>query len=357
MRRSELRVLANPAGERGAWPAPSRAPLSLHRRLPGYAPTPLVELPRLAARVGAARVIVKDEGARLDLAAFKVLGASWAALRALDLDPEASLEEVGAGLGGVPELVTASEGNHGRAVARVARWLGLPARIVLPADVAPTRAALITAEGARVERVDGTYEQAVARARELGGLLLQDTAWPGYEEIPRWIVDGYATLCHEIDDAAPWAPDLVLAPIGVGSFASSVVRHYRAADREHRPRVWGVEPAGAACGMAAVESGGIAVLPDEPHTVMRGLCCGAISSEAWPFLSEGIEGFLAVDDRRVPVAQAALCAEGVDAGPTGVAGAAALIALADDARARAELGWEDGQRVLLFATEGARASG
>jgi diaminopropionate ammonia-lyase len=173
--------------------APAGA-IAFHRSLDGYAPTRLVELPELAAATGVGRVFAKDESTRLGLPAFKALGASWAIRRVLDEYPP------GARL----TIVTATDGNHGRAVARFARLLGQSATIYLPRGVHPAAVAAIAGEGARVVHVDGVYDEAVAAAAAAadrpGCVLVQDTAWGGYERIPGWIVDGYDTLLVEVDE-------------------------------------------------------------------------------------------------------------------------------------------------------------
>lgn len=203
-------------------PAPAEV-RGFHSSLPGYAPTSLIELPWLAVELGVGRVFVKDESSRLGLPAFKVLGASWAVHRALAerVDPVT--------------LVTATDGNHGRAVAHMARLLGRRARVFIPWGVHPRAVADIAAEQAEVVQVEGSYDEAVRRAAEaavaLDTVLVQDTAWPGYEQIPGWIVEGYSTLCAEIDEqlmaAGAGMPDLVAIPVGVGSLAQAVVTHYR----------------------------------------------------------------------------------------------------------------------------------
>ncbi|MDO5739630.1 MAG: pyridoxal-phosphate dependent enzyme, partial [Ornithinimicrobium sp.] len=190
-----------------------------HRTLPGYAPTPLVDLPSLATELRVGRLLVKDESSRLGLPAFKVLGASWACQQVLERRPGA-------------HLVTATDGNHGRAVAHLARYFGVRATIFVPAVMLEHTSALIASEGAAVVRIDGDYDAAVRTAAQYADgesdrALVQDTAWPGYEEVPRWIVDGYATLLEEVDDALGRAPDLVAVPVGVGSLAQSVVSYYR----------------------------------------------------------------------------------------------------------------------------------
>ncbi|MEA2405023.1 MAG: diaminopropionate ammonia-lyase, partial [Thermoleophilaceae bacterium] len=181
-----VRSLVNPAVRPESVPAPSAEAAAFHASLPGFRPTPLYELRAVAAELGLGAVEAKDESDRLGLPAFKVLGASWAVERALREDP------------GVRTLVAASAGNHGRAVAHVARLRGLECRVFLPARSVPARREAIAREGALVEVVDGTYEDAVAQAAAAGGE-------PGAAEIAdvggsgpaQWVIDGYATLFAE----------------------------------------------------------------------------------------------------------------------------------------------------------------
>ena len=182
-----IRILVNPNAEEVLDDtAPDRAPLHFHRRLPGYEETPLVDAPRLADALGVGKVFVKDESNRLGLPAFKVLGASWAVYRALEervgddgFGDWETIDDLKAKLEPLRPLtlVAATDGNHGRAVARVARLLGLGARIFVPGDMAPARRAAIAGEDAEVVVVDGTYDDAVetlgrsGRAPDLGHVL------------------------------------------------------------------------------------------------------------------------------------------------------------------------------------------
>src|SRR5829696_10108593 len=191
---------------------PPVAARRFHVDLPGYRPTPLVDLPALAEELGVGRVLVKDESSRLGLPAFKVLGASWAVYRALEERlPEGAFEDWET-VGELKErleplrpldLVAATDGNHGRALARVARLLGLGAKIFVPEGMAAARREAIAGEGAEVIVVKGTYDEAVERsAAEEGerGLVISDMSWPGYEQIPSWVIEGYSTMLWEIDD-------------------------------------------------------------------------------------------------------------------------------------------------------------
>ncbi len=321
--------------------APDAAAAEFHRQLPGYAPTPLVEVPDLAAELGVGRLFVKDESARFDLRAFKFLGASWAGFLAVSRRSgyagPAGLDGLRAHLaaaGGGLALVTATDGNHGRAVARTARLLGLPARVYVPGPVPGIVIERIRGEGARVTVVGADYDGAVAAARadadaNDGAVLVQDTAWPGYEEIPAWIVAGYETLFAELDaqllqSGAP-VPALVSVPVGVGSLAQAAVAHYRrpALPAAARPRLLSAEPDTAACVLASLAAGSMVSVPTGA-TVMNGLNCGTPSSLAWPYLRGGLDAAIAVDDAAAASAITSLAAAGITAGPSGAAALAAL---------------------------------
>ncbi|MBN1165417.1 MAG: pyridoxal-phosphate dependent enzyme, partial [Candidatus Krumholzibacteriota bacterium] len=209
-----------------------------------------------------AAVWVKDESFRLGLPSFKILGASWAVYRALEkklghtMGNWNSLEELRGRAGrALPGgLIAATDGNHGRAVARVAAWLKVPARVLVPSGTSPSRREAIRVEGAELQVVEGDYDKTVAVAASLAGedqWLIQDTAWPGYREVPRWVVEGYATIFLEsgrqFREKREGDIDLVAVQIGVGSLAAAAVRHFKHPARENRPVLVGVEPEGADC--------------------------------------------------------------------------------------------------------------
>jgi diaminopropionate ammonia-lyase len=347
-------------------PIAGREPLALHRRLPGYTPSPLLDAPGLAARLGVGRLWVKDESCRLGLPAFKILGASWAVERALNahtggLAPWESLPELRAQVAPLGlTLAAATDGNHGRAVARMAAALGCAAHIFVPAGTAQARIDALNDEGADVTVVDGTYDDAVARSAELAGprcLVVSDTSWPGYEDIPRQVIAGYGTIFHEIDDAlaarGEAEPDAVVVQMGVGALAAAVVRHYR---RPGGPKIVGVEPTRAACVLASLEAGRIVEVPGPHDSIMAGLNCGAPSLIAWPLLQAGLDAAVAVDDELAREGMRLLAKEGVVAGETGAAGVAGLLALAHESDGTAlsrALGLGPRSRVLVLVTEGA----
>ncbi|MEU9793147.1 diaminopropionate ammonia-lyase [Streptomyces sparsogenes] len=332
-----------------------------HAALPGYSPTPLTELPPLASELGVGRVFVKDESCRLGLPAFKALGAFWAVHRIL-----AERAADGAEPGPVT-LVTATDGNHGRAVARTARLLGQRAHVFVPRGVHPGAVAAIAAERAEVTEAAGVYDEAVRLAAEAAAtpdaVLVQDTAWPGYERIPGWIVEGYSTLCAEIDEqlaaaGAAEGPDLVSVPVGVGSLAQAVITHYRSRPSGRAPALLSVEPEAAPCVLESLTRGEpVSVATGD--TTMAGLNCGTPSSIAWPYLRGGLDAAVAVPDPAAARAAARLAALGVASGPCGAATLAGLRAALTGAGAeerRAALGLGPSSVVVLLSTEGPAAN-
>jgi diaminopropionate ammonia-lyase len=371
---------------------------AFHAELPGYRPTELTELPALAKELGVGRVFVKDESTRMGLGAFKVLGASWAIARLLTDQGEAgrtgqgeagrvALGELRRAAAARPvELVTATDGNHGRAVAWMARLLGLEARVFVPRVVSERARAAIAVEGATVIVAGDSYDEAVEQAAAYAGqrsaeagwtaaanagqgqpaagagrLLVQDTAWAGYKSVPRWIVEGYGTLLAEVDEQFAErelaGPDLVSVPVGVGSLAQAVVTHYRRGGVA--PAVLAVEPETAAGVLASLHAEARRSVPTA-GTVMAGLNCGIPSSLAWPVLAGGLDAAIAVPDQQATEAGADLGRLGVRSGPSGAASLAGVRAALTGAGARARragLGVTASSVVLLLSTEGTGRNG
>ena len=349
---------------------PGRAPMAFHWRLPGYAPTPLLDAVDLARALGLGHVWLKLETQRLGLPAFKILGAAWAIYRALAErygEPPAwqQLDELAAWL--APHqpltLVAATDGNHGRAVARMAVLLGCAARIYVPAGMAQARIDAIAGEGASVIIVDGTYDEAVARSAEDADarqLVISDTSWPGYQDVPRWVIEGYSTILWEIDDqlaalGAP-PPDLALTQIGVGALAAAVVGHFRQAGQTARPRLVGVEPTRACATLRSLQAGQLVAVPGPHDSIMAGLNCGTPSPLAYPIVSGGTDLFVAIEDKRAREAMRLLAASDVVAGETGAAGLGVLLELLRGPAAernREFLNITSQTSALLIITEGA----
>lgn len=360
-------IFFNPGFESSAlFKAPSRTPLAFHRKLPEYTPTPLHALPQLARNLGFEKVWVKDESSRLGLPAFKILGASWATYSVFRhripslRDDWRNVEELAGQLRehDIPTLYSATDGNHGRAVARVARLFGGRAAIYVPNGTAQARIAAIRGEGASVTVVSGTYDETVATAArdaaDAGGLLIQDNGWKGYEEIPRFVIEGYSTMLHEIDDVLKEEqPTHVVVQIGVGSLAEAVVRHYRTANSP--TIIIGVEPESAACAMESVKAGEIVKVPG-PHTsIMAGMNCDSPSLVSFPVMQKGIRCFVTISDERAMEAMRLLAESGIESGETGAAGMGALLEMFSDENRESQerLALNERSRILVISTEGA----
>jgi diaminopropionate ammonia-lyase len=349
----------------GARPGPEVH--AFHRRLPGYAPTPLRDEPALAAATGVGRVLVKDESSRMGLPAFKILGASWATYRVLcerlGREPEwATVDDLAAVVAaelGPLRLVAATDGNHGRAVARMAKLLGLRATILVPDGTAAARIDGIASEGAEVVVSPGSYDDAVAESAAMAGerdLVISDTSWPGYEDPPRWVIEGYATIFAEIDaqlaelSGGP-VIDVAVVPLGVGALGASAAACLRGGrEPGDGPLLVGVEPESAACVAAAVEAGHVVEVPGPHRSIMAGLNCGLASLLGLPAVTAGFDAFVAIDDDRCRAAIRAHADAGMDVGETGAAALAGLTAVLEDHAAALPL--PAGAAVLLLATEG-----
>lgn len=373
-------VLVNPHAEPvvpdAGFAPESREPSVTHTALPGYHPTPLHSCPALADRLGVARVLVKDESLRLGLPSFKILGASWATLTTVQRawgradDRPLTVDGVRAAISSDPRaasrgLVAATDGNHGRGVARMASLLGLDAVILVPEGTSPARIEAIASEGAEVRVVDGTYDDAIAESAALADddhLVVSDTSWEGYEAPPRAVVEGYSTMFFEIDDEIARrglpAPDVVALQAGVGAFAAAGLRHYRGPGSRRTATVV-VEPSTANCLMASAEAGRLTLVPGPHRSSMAGLNCGMPSELVWPIVLAGTDLFVGIDDLWAGEAMRALAGEGIVAGESGAAGLGGLLALraagTDEQRHRAGLGPE--ATVLIVNTEGATDPG
>ncbi len=281
-----------------------------HRQLPGYAPTGLVRLQQLARAWGLAEILVKDESTRFGLKAFKVLGGSYAVARLVCAKLGQSIEtadyrellsaDVRRRIGRIT-LATATDGNHGRGVAWAAEQFRQPAVIFMPRGSARARVESIRAHGARVVVTECNYDDTVRlawqQARENGWEVVQDTAWEGYHDIPRWIMQGYLTLVAEAADqmdAMAIHPTHVFLQAGVGAFAGAMTGYLVNRYPDTPPRIVIMEPHTAACILASAASA-----DDRPQvvggnldTIMAGLACGEPSPSAWEILRDFACGFI-----------------------------------------------------------------
>ena len=314
-------------------------------------PTPTRRLPGLALELGLAGLAAKDESGRFGLNAFKLLGARFAI--------ETLLKEKGLRRGNT--LVCASEGNHGRAVARAARDAGCSARVYMAHDVAPARANAIAAEGAEVIRVDGSYDDAVrilqADAIANGWTIVSDTAWPGYERIPFLIMLGYTRMMDEIRDQGSVRGaqgfDAVFVQGGVGGLLCAIASWCAF----HLPgcKVISVEPTQAACLQASARAGHPVTVDGPLQTTLAGLRNREVSPLAFESLLPNVDAFMAIDDEWAFEAMRALNANGIKAGASGSAALGGLLALCRDRsmqETRRSLELDDRASVLVIVSEG-----
>ncbi|KAF2835113.1 tryptophan synthase beta subunit-like PLP-dependent enzyme [Patellaria atrata CBS 101060] len=336
--------------------------LSYHKKLPDYNSTPLRPLTDLSASTNIPHIFLKDESSRFGLPSFKILGASWGIHRLLcshlSLPLDTPLEEVGANARRAKvTLVTCTEGNWGRAVARMSRYLTIPAIIVVPGfmDEATEKKISSESETVKLIRIEGTYDDAIAECRRISdrgeALLVMDTSWAGWEHISRWVVDGYSTCLLEVDrqikeQTGGKGITHAICSVGVGSWAQAITEHYKA--QTPRATVITVEPDTAACLQASLKADRMTQV-NTADTIMCGMNCGTLSSIAWPVLREGVDAAVTVSDPEAHESVRYLQDQGLNAGPCGAAPLAALRKLV----AAKGADFADGI-VVLFCTEGNR---
>ncbi len=335
--------------------------------MPAYEPTLLFDAPDLAKDLGIGRLLIKAETRRMGLPSFKILGASWATYSAIcehighEPEPWLNINDLAAKVAHLKPftLATATDGNHGRAVAFMARLLGFQAKIFVPAGMAQARIVAMEREGAVVTVVDGDYDDAVARSSQEANercLVVSDTSWPGYETTPAHVIDGYSTIFDEVDHAIDATglshPDVVVVPMGVGAFMAAAVTHYRTEGREEIV-IAGVEPLDANCVQASTMAGSPTHVPGPHNSIMVGLNCGMPSPIAWPRLAAGVDWLVAVDDDAARQAMRDLADAAVVAGETGAASLAGLRALLADIPANDALPDMADKTALIIVTEGA----
>jgi diaminopropionate ammonia-lyase len=342
---------------------------------PGYAPTPLVALPGLAAAAGLGRIWYKDEGPRFGLGSFKALGGAYAVCRLLRRQVAARRGAAGLSTadllsGRYREILsnitvcTATDGNHGRSVAWGARTFGCRCAIYIHATVSARRERAMADLGAVVQRISGNYDdsvrQAAADAEANGWFVVSDTSYEGYTEIPRDVMHGYMLMADEaiaqLPDESP--PSHVFVQGGVGGLAAAVCTRFWLRYGAERPRFFVVEPERAACIFESAKAGRRIAVTGALDTVMAGLAAGEVSLLAWEILRAGVDGFMVVPDNAA-VALMRLLAQGVAddpplvAGESAVAGLAGALGALQEATLAERLGLGPESRVLVFGSEGA----
>lgn len=348
---------------------------SFHASFPVYRETPLVELKNTAKAIGLGNIYVKDESYRFGLNAFKVLGGSYAignylakrlgkSITEMPYDKLIS-EEVRKELGDIT-FVTATDGNHGRGVAWTAKQLQQKSVVYMPKGSAEERLMNIRAEGADASITDLNYDEAVrlanTQADQKGWVMVQDTAWEGYEDIPGWIMQGYGTMGYEAYTQLPEKPTHIFLQAGVGSMAGAVAGFFAAVYGEDRPIITIVEPNKADCIFRTAEAadGTLHFVTGDMDTIMAGLACGEPCSIGWNVLRDYADNFISCPD--YTAAQGMRLLGNPEAGDTkvisGESGASAFGCVAEIMRdpslaeLRAKLKLDENSRVLFFSTEG-----
>lgn len=346
-----------------------------HASFPIYQETPLTELPQTAKEMGLGTIYIKDESYRFGLNAFKVLGGSYAIGNYLakrlgktisDLPFEKLVsEEVKKELGEIT-FVTATDGNHGRGVAWTANQLRQKSVVYMPKGSSSERLANIRAEGADASITNLNYDEAVrlanSQAEQKGWVMVQDTAWEGYEDIPLWIMQGYGTMGYEVYMQLREKPTHIFLQAGVGSLAGAVTGFFSAVYGEERPIITIVEPNKADClyRTAEADDGKLHFVTGEMNTIMAGLACGEPCSIGWNVLRDYADFFISCPDYSAAQGMRILGnpAKGDAKVISGESGASAFGCVAEIMRdprlagLKETLKLDETSRVLFFSTEG-----
>ena len=348
---------------------------AFHKSFPMYRETPLAQLPETAKEMGLDKIYVKDESYRFGLNAFKVLGGSFAIGNYLARKLNKSIDEVSFSMLLDPEVkkqlgdltfVTATDGNHGRGVAWTANQLGMKSVVYMPKGSAEERLENIRAAGADASITDLNYDDAVRlanrQAEEKGWIVVQDTAWEGYEKIPTWIMQGYGTMGLEAFEQLPEKPTHIFLQAGVGSMAGAMAGLLSDIYGEDRPIIVIVEPNKADCLFRTAEAndGTLHIVTGNMDTIMAGLACGEPCSVGWNVLKNYADFFISCPEY---VAANGMRILGNPLGKddrviSGESGAAAFGAVAEImknpelANMKEALGLDENSRVLCFSTEG-----
>ena len=290
--------------------------MNFHKSFPQYSVTPLVRLKELAELCGIKEIFVKDEAWRFGLHAFKVLGGSFAMARHIAKTTGRDISELTYEKLTSPELkeetgeltfFSATDGNHGRGVAWSANKLGQKSVILMPKGSAKMRLDNILREGAKATIEEENYDECVRMAAKLaedtpGGVMVQDTAWPGYEEIPAWIMQGYGTMAMEADnqmeDLNTNPPTHVIVQAGVGSLAGAVVGYFANKYPDNPPIFIVAESDQADClyRSAITGDGSIKIVDGDMQTIMAGLACGEPNTSSWQILKDKVSVFVSCPD-------------------------------------------------------------
>ncbi|GAA4323784.1 diaminopropionate ammonia-lyase [Pigmentiphaga soli] len=338
----------------------------------GYQATPLRSLRSIAHETGVKAVFYKDESQRFGLGSFKALGGAYAVFRLLQAEVEratgarpSSRELIAGKYAELTRTVTvacATDGNHGRSVAWGASLFHCQAVIYVHGSVSTERVGAIAAYGARVDRIEGNYDNAVSRvaqdAARMGWHIVSDTSYEGYVDVPRDVMQGYGVMIEEAIAQAGTMPTHIFVQGGVGGVAASTCAYLWERFGARRSTLIVVEPETADCLFQSAMAGRPTAVAGELETIMAGLACGVVSLLAWKILDKGADAFMTISDAAAADCMRRLAAprEGdppVVAGESAVAGLAGFFAVCGDPQRRAQLGLDEDSTVLFLGTEGA----
>lgn len=346
---------------------------NFHKTFKEYSVTPLHKLENLAKHIGVKNIYVKDESYRFGLNAFKVLGGSYAIGKYLAGKLEKDISEISFDYLNSKEVkekikditfVTATDGNHGRGVAWAANKLGQKCVVYMPKGSSEIRLENIRKEGAKAEIIDGNYDDAVRlsekMAKENGWVVIQDTAWDGYEDIPLWIMQGYTTLIYEVFNEIDQMPTHVFLQAGVGSFAGSIQGYLAANYKENRPFTAIVEPDKANCLYKSSLSGKREIVGGDMDTIMAGLACGEPNTISYEILKDYSDGYFSCPDYVSAKGMRVLASpingdKKVVSGESGAVGIGliTLISKRDEYKdLKEEINLDENSVVLIISTEG-----
>ena len=348
----------------------SEAAVSEISQWPNYQATPLHSLNKLAEQLNLDQIWYKDESQRFGLKSFKALGGAYAVAIQLrrrifeETGQAAPIEDL---LGNkfdsiIKDIVIscATDGNHGRSVSWGCQMFGCPCIIYIHRDVSMARQQAMEELGAKVIRIDGNYDASVKQADQdassNGRIIVSDTSYPGYMEIPRDVALGYTVMLSEaVSQMQQSVPTHVFIQAGVGGLAAAVCAYFWELWGEQRPRFIIVEPVNANCLQQSARAGKPVVVEGDLETLMAGLSCGEVSSLAWDILNSGANDFMTISEDAVASCMR-LLANGdpsIEAGESAVAGIATAIAACEDKQMSETLGLNQSSRVFVIGTEGA----
>ncbi|MGY8871247.1 MAG: diaminopropionate ammonia-lyase [Pseudomonadales bacterium] len=340
---------------------------------PAYSETPLHSLEAMAKDAGLGALWYKDESQRFGLKSFKALGGAYAVACQLQNVLEAQLGKrpsIAELLDGqlkdaLSEIVVscATDGNHGRSVAWGAQMFGCGCVIYIHRDVSEGRKQAMQAFDAEVIRITGNYDESVRQAdldaKANGRIIVSDTSYEGYMEVPKDVALGYTVMLAEIvEQLEGEVPTHVFIQGGVGGLASAVAGYFWDLWGERRPRFVVVEPVEANCLQLSAKAGKPVVVDGDLNTLMAGLACGEVSALAWKILSNGADDFMTLSEEAVAETMRML-AKGyksdpeIEAGESAVPGLAAAVIAAQQGEFSNALNLNAQSKVLVIGTEGA----